>query len=298
MTSRYLKWAGLGVSVPWGYSPGILALPEVRQGNFLHAMVDVMVERQIDPPMLAPDELEGQLIFTARGINYVNANVPADRWPRPLYQPGDLKIAEWIVDKKKQAIDTKFHVELFQMFAAIDRQMTAREVAERAGERLTLITPAFSRDATEEVQPVLERVFSLLAESGELPPPPEEAFVQGNRLSRAVPMPKVVMQGRLALAIRAQRNLAATRSLDDALALQQAGIPALRIYDIDRMERDKALANGMPAAWLLDEEEVARRDAEAAAMQQAAQQAQIANDAAGAVQKAGGAEGIKQLMAA
>ena len=64
------------------------------------------------------------------------------------------------------------------------------------------------------------------------------------------------------------------------------------------MERDKALANGMPAAWLLDEEEVARRDAEAAAMQQAAQQAQIANDAAGAVQKAGGAEGIKQLMAA
>lgn len=298
VASRYLKWSGLGVSVPWGYSPGILALPEARQGNFLHAMLDVMVERQIDPPMLAPDELEGQLIFTARGINYVNANVPADRWPRPLYQPGDLKVAEWIVDKKKQAIDTKFHVELFQMFATIDRQMTAREVAERAGERLTLITPAFSRDATEEVQPVLERVFSLLAESGELPPPPEEAFIQGNRLSRAVPMPKVIMQGRLALAIRAQRNIAATRSLEEALVLHQAGVPVLDIYDFERMERDKALANGMPAAWLLDEETVQQQRAQQAAMQQAAQQAQIANEAAGAVQKAGGAEGLKQLMAA
>ena len=298
VASRYLKWSGLGVSVPWGYSPGILALPEARQGNFLHAMLDVMVERQIDPPMLAPDELEGQLIFTARGINYVNANVPADRWPRPLYQPGDLKVAEWIVDKKKQAIDTKFHVELFQMFAAIDRQMTAREVAERAGERLTLITPAFSRDATEEVQPVLERVFSLLAESGELPPPPEEAFVQGNRLSRAVPMPKVIMQGRLALAIRALRTMSAERTLESTLTLAQAQPAILDNFDFDRMQRDMALANGMPQAWLRGEEEIQQQRAQQAAMQQAAQQAQIANEAAGAVQKAGGAEGLKQLMAA
>lgn len=296
-TSRYLKWAALGASVPWGYSPGILALPDARQSNFLHAMIDVMVERAIDPPMLAPDELEGQLIMTARGINYVNRNIPADRWPRPLYQPADLKTSQWIVEQKKLAIQTKFHVELFQMFANLDRQMTAREVAERAGERLTMITPAFSRDAVEEVQPMMQHVFSLLAENGMLPPPPEEAFVGGTSRSRQVPMPKVVLQGRLALAIRAQRAMSATRALEETAAIAQFRPDVWDNYDVDRMERDRSLSYGIPPEWLYPEELRDESRARRAQAQEAAQAAEVAEKAAGAAQKLGGMQAIRELTA-
>jgi hypothetical protein len=295
--ARYLKWSALGATCPWGYSPGILALPEVKQNNFLHAMLDVMVERAIDPPMMAPDELEGQLIMTARGVNYVNQNVAADRWPRPLYQPADLKTAQWIVEQKKLAIQTKFHVELFQMFANLDRQMTAREVAERAGERLTLITPAFSRDAVEEVQPMMQHVFTLLAESGQLPPPPPEAFLGGNPASGRVAMPKVVLQGRLALAIRMQRNMAASRTLEETLTIAQAVPGVLDNYDFDAMERAKALANGMPAEWLKPEEIRDAQRQQAAEAQQASMAAEMAEKAAGAVQKVGGLEEARELIA-
>jgi len=235
--------------------------------------------------------------MTARGVNYVNQNVAADRWPRPLYQPADLKTAQWIVEQKKLAIQTKFHVELFQMFANLDRQMTAREVAERAGERLTLITPAFSRDAVEEVQPMMQHVFTLLAESGQLPPPPAEAFLGGNPASGRVAMPKVVLQGRLALAIRAQRNMAATRTMEETIAIANLVPGVLDNYDFDAMERAKALANGMPAEWLKPEE---IRDAlrqQAAEAQQAAMAAEMADKAAGAVQKVGGLEQARELIA-
>lgn len=296
MSGRYLKWQSFGVSTPWGYSPAFAALPDAKQINFLSAMVDVSVERAIDPPMLVPDELEGELIMTARGLTYVNSNVNADRWPRELYKTPELRYAEALLERKKKSIEAKFHVELFNIFAGIERQMTAREVAERAGERLTLITPAFSRDVTEEGSPLLRHVFALCAEAGMLPPPPDEAVIGRQGMMRSVPDPKVSFTSRMALAIKALRNVSADRTFERDMQIAAVRPDILDNYNFDRISRDSALNNGMPSEWLTDEDERDAMRAQRAEAAQAAQTMALAEQGAGAVQKLGGPEGMRQLM--
>ena len=294
--SRYLKWESFGVRSPWGYSPAFSALPDARQINFLSAMMDVAIERAIDPAMLVPSSMEGTIITSARGLNYFDPSIDPGALPRELFKVSSLQYGEALLERKKKSIEAKFHVDLFNMFAQVERQMTAREVAERAGERLTLITPAFSRDTTEECAPTLKRVFMLLAQSGMLPPPPREAVVAIRGMMAEVPDPKVTFTSRLALAIKALRNIAADRSLERDMQVAQARPDILDNYNFDRMTRDGALANGMPAEWLLDEEE---RDGMRAQRAQAmAQQQQMAmlEQGASAAGKLGGVEGIKQLM--
>lgn len=298
--ARYLKWDSFGVRSPWGYSPAFAALPDARQINFLSAMLDVAVERAVDPALVVPDEMEGEIITTARGLNYVDRNVEPGRWPRELFKVPPLDYGEALLERKKKAIEAKFHVELFKMFAQIQRQMTAREVAERAGERLTLITPAFTRDTTEECAPLLRRVFLLCAQAGLLPPPPNEAIVSVNGSMAEVPDPKVTFTSRLALAIKSLRNVAAERTMERTMErdMQLAAVrpDILDNYDFDRMVRDGALANGMPADWLVDEQE---RDAQRQAKAQAAQQQQqmaMMEQGAKAVGAMGGPEALAGLM--
>lgn len=294
--SRYLKWESFGVRSPWGYSPAFSALPDARQINFLSAMMDVAVERAVDPPMMIPSEMEGEVIMTARGLNYLDPNINSDRWPRELFKVPELKYGEALLERKKKSIEAKFHVELFNMFASIERQMTAREVAERAGERLTLITPAFSRDTTEECQPTLKRVFMLCAQAGMLPPPPREAVVAMRGRMAEVPDPKVSFTSRLALAIKALRNIAADRTLERDIQIAPLRPDILDNYNFDRMARDGGLANGMPAEWFVDEEErdaIRQQRAEAQAAQAQMAMVEQGAKAAGAL---GGIEGLKQLQ--
>lgn len=294
--ARYLKWQSFGVSSPWGYSPAFSALPDARQINFLSAMLDVAVERAIDPPMMLPSQFEGELIMTARGLNYIDSNLDPDRWPKPLYDTPELKYGEVLLERKKKAIEAKFHVELFNMFASIERQMTAREVAERAGERLTLITPAFTRDTTEECAPVLKRVFMLCAQAGMLPPPPREAIVAMRGGLIEVPDPKVAFTSRLSLAIKALRTVAADRTFERDLALAQARPDILDNYNFDRIARDTALSNGMPSEWLHDEGDVEAMRQARAQQAQAAATMQMIEQGSAAVRNVGGVEGAKQLL--
>lgn len=293
--ARYLKWDAFGTISPWGYSPGFAALPDAKQINFLAAMLDVGVERSIDPPMLVPEEMEGEISFSARSLNYATTAVIQAGGPRELFKPMEVRYAQALLERKEKAINNKFHVELFKMFAQIERQMTAREVAERAGERLTLITPAFSRDVYEECSPLIRHVFALCAENGMLPPPPPEAAIAVNGARVIVPDPKVNFTGRLALAIKAQRTLAGDRTLERDMQIAQARPDILDNYDFDRMSRDGALANGIPEDWLVPEPQ---RDKNRQARVQAAAQQQQAMMAMEATKAAGGGQGISAIKEA
>jgi hypothetical protein len=67
-------------------------------------------------------------------------------------------------------------------------------------------------------------------------------------------------------------------------------------YDFDRITRDRARSNGMPAAWMLDGEEVAATRQARAEAAQAAQMAAMLEQGSKAVKNMGGVDETKKAM--
>lgn len=293
---RYLKWNALTNKSPYGYGPGFAALPDTRQVNFLQMMLDCAAEKIVRPAMLVPEDMEGDLILSAGGLNYVPNTIGPDKWPRPIQQVGDYNVAVERVKARQEAVNLKFHVELFRMFAGLERQMTAREVAERASEKIVLISPAFSRLQNEKHNPILQRIFALAMEAGYLDQPPEEAIIPVSQFMGIVPDPAISYSSRLALALDQLRTSGFERQLELDMSVAAIRPDILDNYDFDRITRDRGRINGMPTEWMVPLEVVEQRRAMAAQAQQAAMMAQMVKDGSQAVKNVGGPEQAQQLI--
>lgn len=286
--SRYLEW-GSGLGGLYGWSPSFAALPEARQVNFLQKMMDALGEKMAFPPVLAPDELEGEIDPNAHGVTYLSQDLGGDRAPREWMTAGRYDIGKDRVEERQNAIDRAFHVELFQMFAQLDKQMTAREVAERSQEKLIQFSPTFARLTTELFDPMLERVFGLLARNGGIERP-EGGLESYN----------IAYSSRIALALNALPSIGYGRTLERLSVTAQIRPDVLDNFDFDRAERDAAIADGCDPDILVpekdrDEVRQARAEAEQAAEQRA--QELEAADAVGKVGRVPGDSPVGKAMA-
>ena len=279
--SRFLKWGNFA----YGWSPSWMALPDARQLNFLEMQMDALAELAAFPRLLFPDTHEGEIDLRASGITYFDPANP-NAIPKEWATQGRYDIGFQRAEQKRKAIEDAFHVDLFKMFAMIEKQMTAREVAERSAEKLIQFSPTFARMTTELFNPLLRRVFGVLARQGKFPPPPQEALVLGEG-GPTIPEPEVSYMSRIALAIKALENNSFLRSIEMFSPLVEVRPDILDNYDMDKIVRGSARNDGLPDEWIADEEAVAEiRQARAEAAQQAAQ-AEQAERMASAAAKAG-----------
>jgi Bacteriophage head to tail connecting protein len=281
--TRYLKWYS---EMPYGWSPAWVALPEARQLNFLQKQLDALAELTAFPRFLIPDTHEGEVDFRASGVTYYDPANP-NAIPREWATGGRYDIGKDRVVEKQKAIDKAFHVDLFQMFANLDRpQMTAREVAERAGEKLIQFSPTFARLTTELFTPLLRRVFSLLTRNGRLPPPPKEVIQQSPGGEAFLPEPEVVYSSKIALAIKSLENASLMNTFELWMPISQGKPEVFDNVNWDETFRDSVRNAGLPARWLVEMEEVQqirqKRQEEMERMQKQAEMAAQA-DAAGKV---------------
>jgi len=276
--TRYLKWKNCEV---YGYSPSWMALPEAKQLNFLEKQLDSLAELAAFPRILIPAGFDGDIDLRAGGVTYFDPNNPSAT-PKEWNTTGRYDIgiarAEW----KRNAINEAFHVDLFKMFAQLEKQMTAREVAERSAEKLIQFSPTFSRMTTELFNPLLRRVFAILARQGKFPPPPQELAMSG-----FIPEPDVSYNSRIALAVKQLENMAFIRSSEMLLPYANIKPEMLDNFDFDEITRDMARNDGLPARWLMDEEMVAQMRADRAQAAQAQMQAEQLERTASALGKAG-----------
>lgn len=274
MVSRYLEW-GSGLGSLYGWSPSFAATPDARQLNFLEKMGDALAEKQAFPPVLAPDELEGEIDPNANGVTYYSKDI-AQTPPKEWMTAGRYDILLDRVARREKAINDAFHVDLFQMFAQLDKQMTAREVAERSSEKLIQFSPTFARLTTELFNPMLHRVFALMQRSGRLGLPPQDLQEYDIEYS-----------SRIALALRALPTIAYQRAIERIATVAQFNSNILDNYDFDKAERETALLEGMSIDVLRPEIEVQDIRAARAQAQQQAMEAQQAMGAADAASKLG-----------
>lgn len=281
MATRYLKWG----SAVYGWCPSWMALPEARQLNFLEKQMDSLAEVTAFPRVLIPGTHEGDVDLRAAGVTYYDASNP-NAIPREWATAGRYDVGEARAAVKRKAIEDAYHVDLFQMFGRLDKQMTAREVAERSSEKLIQFSPTFARMTTELFNPMLKRVFALLLRGGHFPPPPQEAIVVGPD-GAFLPEPRVSYNSRIALAIKSLDNSAFGRTMEMVAPLSQLRPDILDNYDLDRISRDMSRNDGLPADWMLPEDEVSAIREQRAQQQQALAQMQQAEMAANAAAKAG-----------
>lgn len=289
MVSRYLEW-GSGLGSLYGWSPSFAALPEARQVNFLQKMMDALAEKMAFPPIMAPDELEGEIDSSAGGVTYFDRTLAAAQaMPKEWQTQGRYDIGLDRVKERQAAINRAFHTELFQMFSQLDkRQMTAREVAERASEKLIQFSPTFSRMTVELFNPLMERLFGIMLRGGKYGEvPPELVQPAAQEGMGYVPLPEIQYTSRIALSLRAAHSVGLARTIELTTVLAPFAPQVVKQFDWAGAIREDALNNGMPAEFIRTKDDVAKEmEMEAQALAQA-QQMEAANMAADSASKLG-----------
>lgn len=295
---RFLKWDAVnnGADV-WGYGPGFTLLPDGRQMNFMAKMIDVYAEKSVFPPMMVPEGFDGALKTAPRATNYYPQSMNPDS-VFPLQVTGDWTVAMNRMEERAKQMDQACYLDLFQMFsmnAQAGREMTAYEAGLINSEKLDAISPAFDRDATEVIEPMMIRLFGLWAENGMLPPPPEEAVIVENGWYR-VSDPVVTQTGRLALALQMITMRADDNLVQTAAALAAVDPSVLDVIDTTKYLQAKAIKSHANPSILRPDDEIAAIRQSRAQAQQAAQAAEMAKMTAGAVKDVGGVQQAKELI--
>jgi hypothetical protein len=290
--TRYLKWQ----SSAYGWSPSWVALPEIRQLNFLQKQLDALAELAAFPRILVPDSMESTIDLRAGGVTYFST---ADQGaiPKEWATTGRYDIGIQRVQEKQRKINEAFSVPLFQLFTqeenAAPNRMTATEVNARNAERLSQFSPTFSRLTTELLTPLLRRIYGILARNGALPEPPQALIQVSPDGMEYLPEPQVVFNSRIALAVKSMEIAATDRGLQRAMGLVQLtqDPTVLDNFDTDKIAREGAIADGMDPEFLRDtsQRDQMRQQRQAAQQQQAdtQQQAHVADMAqkAGSIKK-------------
>jgi hypothetical protein len=281
---RYEKCDFLEWRSPYGYGPGFKMLPEARQLNFLDKMLDVTAEKQTFPPLMVPDSFEGELMTSARALNYYPPGMADDRI-YPLQTTLDIRATVERAQLRENRMTAKTHLDMWQMMANLEGIRTATEIQQRAAEKIDTITPAYTRLTSEKIGPMMVRLFELAAENGMLPPPPDEAVIKLSEFMVQVPNPTVQYTSRLALAINAVRMVGMDRMIERLAPIASIKPEVLDPIDFDVYVTELARNSGAPTNFTLPPDQVAAIRQQRAQAQQAMMQVQMAEQGANAISK-------------
>jgi hypothetical protein len=295
MVSRFDKW---GTDSPWGYSPAFLCLPEARQLNFISQYVDALAELKAYPRVLIPSNLDGDVDLRAGGPTVFDETMGEGGMPREWASVGDYQLAIDLMNRKSEAINRAFFVNIFQMLEQLaDKKMTAFEIAQRQSERLEQFTSTFDRRVTEFLNPLLRRVFGMLYRQGRFGPAPSSLLVQTGHNSVGLAMPEINITSRISLALKALRNTGIVNTLSVVTPLAEQKPEVLDNFDLDFTVRDISRNYGSPPDLLRPMKKVMEIRQQRAKMQQAQQALELAQGAAKAGKDLGKApEAMQEQM--
>lgn len=160
---------------PYGYSPLMLCLPEVRDLNammkdnlrmgekisnptLLMSEDDIINRDQIRPGVLVPEGLDANGNPRIKPLEYGHNSIPFN-----------LEFIQGF----REVVNQTFGLDLFQILVN-KPDMTATEVLQRAQEQATLMTPTTSRREKEFLGPMIEIELDLAFKQGAMPPMPDE----------------------------------------------------------------------------------------------------------------------------
>ena len=164
---------------PYGRSPGMDALPDIRQLQQETRRKAQAIDKMVNPPMIADAMLKNQpASLLPGGVTYFPGMAQGQKPAMaPIYQvvPPVNEIAEDI-KQVQERIKIIFYNNLFQMISQFEPKsnISATEIDARRSEQLVLLGPVLDRIDNELLKPALERTFAVAARAQIFPPAPQE----------------------------------------------------------------------------------------------------------------------------
>ena len=156
--------------------PGMQALPDVKRLQAEELIKAMALEKQAQPPLNIPESMRRKTITSApNGFNFTDMR-GQNEGIRPMYQVNfDVQGVMVDMEQRRQRIRRFFYEDLFLMVANERRSGTkAREIEELHSEKTQQLAAAMSRFNDEALDPLIERVFAILARRKAFPPPPQQ----------------------------------------------------------------------------------------------------------------------------
>jgi len=239
----------------YGRSPAMTALPDVKMLNKMSETTIKAAQKQIDPPLMVPDDGFMQPIRTTPGsLNFYRSGT-RDRM-EPLNIGANNGLGLNMEEQRRNAIRQAFYVD--QLLLGQGPTMTATEVLQRNEEKMRLLGPVLGRLQSELLQPMISRSFALLLRAGVLPTPPDE--LQGLDIDIEYVSP-------LAKAQKMTDLQSMLRGFETMLQMSQVA-PVMDYLDEDGLVNYIVETTGMPARIIKSRNQVQRerqQKAEAAA---------------------------------
>lgn len=252
----------------YGRGPMMKELPDIRMLSDMKAVRIKCLEKMADPTLVAPDD--GSLWPLSTEPASVMYMTPGGEKPFWFEFKGDISTLNEAINDLTKEIKDGFFLGLFEI--PEDRTIkTATEIMKRAEMKLRGLTPIVGRQQSEKFNPLIHRMIRILSEiPGALPGLPEELI--GIEYS-------VEYLGKLALVLASLESeglVVTMQQLRESFGEEDTGW--MDNFDKDRISRDMARNNAVPANWLKDvdlRDEERQIRAEAEQKQRELEQAQI-----------------------
>jgi hypothetical protein len=161
--------------------PGMTALGDIKQLQIMQREKGKGIAKQVTPPVTGPTTLLNQTVsLLPGGITYADTREGMAGF-RSVYDIRiDLSAMTADIRETQYRIQRACYEDLFLMLASQDQSrpssqpITAREVDERHEEKLLALGPVLERTNDELLNPLIDRVFSLMTTAGLIPDAPDE----------------------------------------------------------------------------------------------------------------------------
>jgi len=245
----------------YGRSPAMTALPDVKMLNEMSKTTIKSAQKQVDPPLLVPDD---GFILPVRtvpgGLNFYRAGT-RDRI-EPLNIGANTPLGLNMEEQRRNSIRNAFYVN--QLMMQNGPQMTATEVIQRNEEKMRLLGPVLGRLQSELLKPLIDRAFALILRKNLFRPAPE--FLSGKDIEIEYVSP-------LAKAQKSSELQSIMRAIEIMGSLSNVA-PVFDHINMDKLVRHLADIVGVPQKILKPQSELNAERQQAQAQQEQMQQMQ------------------------
>lgn len=174
------RWDVVGSGAVYGTSPGMEALPPLRELQMQSKRRNEAIDQMVKPEKVVPAGLrltgEPGRTVSGNGINKDQIVVPYQVPYQAVAAIGEE------IDKCRQQIDALSFADLFNAITNMRgiQPRNVEEIASRNEEKLTQLGPVIESVARDKLEVVIDRAFGILERGKMLPPVPEA--IAGTRI--------------------------------------------------------------------------------------------------------------------
>jgi len=270
----------------WGVSPARKAMPAVAQANYLQIQLDILLDTQINPRILAEAGMVGEIDMRPGHKTLTRAGALATQGGgvREWLTGGNYPMGKDRIADKQNQIRKLFYHGMWADLARVEKEMTAEEVR-AIREQSEMLFVGVNARFEADMNPLLStRVFGICLRAGIFPEPPRQLLKESNGIYN-IPDPQTSYQSNLSRVLMkkaVENSDQFLRRLAEIAAVQPGVVDE---FDLAIHARELGRAFGFKAPFLRPAQDVAEALAKKVAMQARAQEQQEALATADAAAK-------------